>query len=80
MRRKVSSLLDEQLFLRVKLEAVRQGKQISEILAEALARHLDDTGVPLGVGSVVEKSRGAIKVSPAQLKAIMEEEDDFLAA
>ncbi|MBM4355870.1 MAG: hypothetical protein FJ109_19130 [Deltaproteobacteria bacterium] len=80
MRRKVSTLLDDRLFLRAKLEAVRRRKQLSEIFEEALARHLDDAGVPLGTGSAVEQSRGAIKATPAQLKAVMEEEDDFLVA
>jgi len=80
MRRKVSTLLEEQLYLRVKLEAVRNGKQISEILGLALARYLDESDVPEGAGSVVEKTRGILKISASQLKAVVEEEDDYLGA
>ena len=38
MRQKVSTLLEEALFRRAKLMAVRKGMQISEILGEALRR------------------------------------------
>jgi hypothetical protein len=39
-RRKVSTLLDEHLFRRAKLGSLRQRKQVSEILGEALQRYL----------------------------------------
>jgi len=80
MRRKVSTLLEDQLFMRVKLEAVRQGRQISEIMGEALANYLDEAGAPKGAGGVVRASSGAMAISAEQLDAIMEEEDDFLGA
>lgn len=43
-RKKVSTILDEHLFRRAKLEAARQGKQLSTILGDALDRYLSEAG------------------------------------
>jgi hypothetical protein len=73
-RRKVSTLLDAALYRRAKLEAVRQGKQVSEILGEALAAYLAERGGRSGAG-VVAETWGTIPVRQAALKMVMEEDD-----
>ena len=75
MRRKMSTILEEQLYRRLRLEALRQGRRISELLGEALTRYLDESGTPEGVGGVVRTSWGALKLDFEKVKAIMEDED-----
>lgn len=75
MRKKVSTLLDEGLYRRAKLEAALRGKQVSEILGEALEKYLNEesrTGRSLGA---VEETWGSVKVSREELDEIMAEED-----
>ena len=73
-RRKVSTLLDDALYRRAKLEAARQGKQVSEILGEALASYLGDSARGAGT-SVAAQTWGAMRVDEALLRAVMAEED-----
>lgn len=75
MRKKVSTLLDEGLYRRAKLEAALRGKQVSEILGEALEKYLNEesrTGRSL---DAVEETWGSVKVSREELDEIMAEED-----
>ena len=74
MRKKVSTLLDEGLYRRAKLEAALRGKQVSEILGEALEKYLDEhagRGQSLGV---VEDTWGSIRLASEELDEIMAEE------
>ncbi len=79
MKQKVSTIMDESLFRRVKLEAVRQGRTLSAILEEALGAYLSGTrGSRPPSGSSVEASWGAMAAPPELIRAIMEDEDDWL--
>lgn len=78
MRQKVSTLLEEGLFRRAKLHAVRKGMQISEILGEALHRYLDDEGSPEGIEGVVRHSFAIIRLDKDKVRAVLEEEDGLL--
>jgi hypothetical protein len=78
MQRKVSTQLDDGLFRRARLEAVRQGRPISAIIGDALRKYLDDSGTPAGLGGVVAASWGVLSAPPRQVVSIMREEDDFL--
>lgn len=78
MRKKISTLLDDALFRRVKLEAARQGKQISEIMGEALEAYVAETGKHSGARSVAAESFGAVPAPPEVVRAILEEEDSLL--
>ena len=80
MRRKISSILDENLYRRAKLESVRQGRPFSDILAEALESYLAAKRSPHGVGGVVSASRGVLKIDKKLLRKLMEEEPDWLEA
>ena len=80
MRQKISTLIDPALYRRVKLEAVRMNKQISEIVGEALAQYLDREGRgPRGTG-VVEESWGALRLPASRVKQVLEEEGSLFDA
>lgn len=75
MRKKVSTLLDEALYRRAKLEAAASGKQISEILGEALEKYLEEQRVPGRGLNVVADTWGSIEAPVADVEAIMAEDD-----
>lgn len=80
MRRKISSIMDDNLYRRAKLEAVRQSRPLSEILSDALESYLARKRSPHGVAGVVSASRGAMKIDKKLLREIMEEEPDWFEA
>ena len=80
MKTKVSTVLDENLFRRTKLEAVREGCQISAVISAALVRYLDERQVPLGAGSVVEATWGALTLDAGEVVRVLEEEDGLFDA
>ena len=79
-RQKVSTLLDEHLFRRVKLESVRQGKQVSEILGTALERYLAETGGRLATTGVAAGTWGVLKLDRRKVDRLMADEDGWLDA
>jgi hypothetical protein len=79
-RRKVSTLLDEHLFRRAKLESVRQHKQVSEILGEALERYLAETGSRLATTGVVAETWGILKLGRRKVDRLIKEEASLLDA
>jgi hypothetical protein len=80
MRQKISTLIDPALYRRVKLEAVRANKQISEIVGEALERHLDREGRGSRGTGVVEESWGALRLPAQQVERVLEQEDSLFDA
>jgi stalled ribosome alternative rescue factor ArfA len=80
MRRKVSTLLDEALFRRVKLESARQGKQISEIVGEALEFYLAGKGSRQRAASVVAETWGSLPLDKDEARRVLTEEESFLDA
>lgn len=80
MRKKVSTLLDETLFRRLKLEAVRQGKQISSMVGEALEQYLSERPVPHSGRGIVAESWGVLPLSPREVKRILDQTEDVLDA
>lgn len=73
-RRKVSTLLDDHLYRRAKLEAIRQRKQVSEIVGEALEQYLTQAGHSQATTSVVAKGWGTIKIDRRTLARLMKDE------
>jgi hypothetical protein len=73
MRKKISTVLDETLFRRTRLESARRGKQISEIVSEALEEYLGKSHQTPGPGFVAE-SYGIFKISGRKLQRVMEED------
>ncbi len=80
MRQKVSTLLDSALFRRIKLESVIQGRQIDEIVGEALELYLHIKGASGTASSVVADSWGALRLDAGQVKSILEDEDGLFDA
>jgi hypothetical protein len=76
VRQKISTLIDPGLYRRVKLESVRMNKQISEIVGEALERYLEGKG--RRHAGVVEDTWAAIRLPAAEVRAILEEEEEGL--
>ena len=79
-RRKVSTLLDEHLFRRAKLQAVRQGKQISQVLGEALERHLAGEAQPRDAASVVARTWNSLPANRRLLRRALAGEDSLFDA
>jgi hypothetical protein len=75
MRRKVSTLLEENLYRRAKVESSRQGKQLSEIIGEALDSYLNRKNASAGSLNVVAESWAVLKMPPSRVKKILNEED-----
>ena len=78
MRRKVSTLLDEALFRRAKLESARQGKQISEIVGEALEQYLSRGGSRRGSADLVTESWGVLTMRKSRVQRLLAEEEGLL--
>ena len=74
-RRKVSTLLDDHLFRRVKLESVRQRKQVSQILGEALERYLAESGSHAATTGVVAETWGVLKLDRRTIERLITDED-----
>jgi len=79
-RRKVSTLLDEHLFRRAKLESVRQGRQVSEILGEALERYLGERGSRRATTSVVADTWGVLKLDRRKIDRLLVDEGGLFDA
>jgi len=78
MRRKFSTLLDEHLYDRARLEARRQGKQIADVVGEALTEYLDERSALLGPAEVVAGSWGALRLPREGVRQLLEEEEGLL--
>ena len=80
MRRRVSTLLEERTCRRTRLEAARQGRQISDIVGEALNRYLSDAAGRPAQLHVVADSWGVMRVKPALIKRLLRDEPGILKA
>jgi hypothetical protein len=80
MRRKVSTIIDESLFLRAKVEAAHQGRPWSALLEEALLQYLQKPGASADARPTVASAWGAVVVSPEVLRRVMDDEDGWLDA
>ncbi|MGH9255228.1 MAG: hypothetical protein ACRD3C_11745 [Vicinamibacterales bacterium] len=75
MARKISTVVDEHLFRRVKLEAVRQGRPIRDVVGDALEQYLGGERDRRETNGVVARSWGALKIGRRQLGRVMAESD-----
>ena len=78
MRRKFSTLLDESLYDRTRQEAIRQGKQIADVVGDALAVSLDSKTAAFGPKGVVAESWGILALPARQVRQLLQEEDELL--
>ena len=77
MRQKFSTLLEESLVERTRGEAVRQGKQIADIVHEALAAYLDGQAAAFGPKGAVTGSWGVLPMPTRQVRELLAEEDEL---
>ena len=76
MKKKIGTMLDEDLIFRAKQLALSQRQALNQLLENALKMYLDSIEKKKNAGrnDVSEMTRGAMNISPEALKAIMEEE------
>ncbi len=72
IKRKIGTVVDEELLRRAKLAAAAQGITLSKVLEDALRDYLDRRSGTMTRG-VVASTWGAIPVDPALLRAVLEE-------
>lgn len=78
MRRKFSTLLEESLYDRTRQEAILQGKQIADVVGDALAAYLDRRAAAFGPKGVVSEAWGVLALSARQVRRLLTEEDELL--
>jgi hypothetical protein len=71
VKRKVGTILDEDLYSRVRETARQQGRGLNEILTEALERYL---GGQASRVSAVAETRATYRVSARAIRAVLEED------
>jgi len=76
MKKKIGTVLNEDLIFRAKQVALSERQALSQLLENALEMYLESVEKKKHAGrnKVSETTRGAMKISPANLKAIMEED------
>ena len=74
MKKKIGTVLDEELFLKAKQVALIQKKSLSQLFEDALRSYLSNFQKKR---EIVEATKGNMKVSPETLKAVIEEEGVF---
>jgi len=75
VKRKVGTVLDEELLWKAKQTAAREKKTLSHVLEEALQEHLArlERGGPPGAKARVKETAGVLKVSKKVLAAVLRE-------
>ena len=81
MRKKVGTILDEELIFQAKKIALAQRVSLNQVLENALKSYLPaaDKKLSKGKKNIAQATHGIMKISPVLLKAIMEEEDLYEA-
>ncbi|MBW2163394.1 MAG: hypothetical protein JRF43_02825 [Deltaproteobacteria bacterium] len=76
MKKKIGTMLDEDLIFRAKQLALSERQALNQLLENALKMYLDSIEKKKNAGrnDVCEMTRGAMNISSAALKAVMEEE------
>ncbi len=81
MKKKIGTMLDEDLIFRAKQVALSERQALNQLLENALKMYLDSIEKKKNAecNDVSEMTRGAMNISPEALKAIMEEEGVYEA-
>lgn len=81
MKKKIGTMLDEDLLFRAKQVAISQRQALSQLLENALRMYLESIEKKNKADrkEVSDTTRGAMSISPVALKAIMEEEGVYEA-
>jgi len=73
MKRKIGTVLDEELLWKAKRTAVEKKESFSQLLEDALTYYLSMHSEQRKKGAV-ERTKGILKINPKALKKIMTEE------
>lgn len=76
MKKKIGTMLDEDLFFRAKEAALSEHQALSQLLENALKMYLNALERKKKNGAyqdVAKRTKGAMKISPTSLRAVMEE-------
>lgn len=76
MKRKVSTVMEESLFRRAKMEAARQGRPLAAILEDALERYFEQPSNRPPSYKTVDECWGALYAPAELVRQIMEVEED----
>ena len=74
MKKKIGTILDEDLLLSAKHMALSQKKTLSDLLEDAIRTYL---GMQEGSLSISDETKGVMRISSASLRQVMKEESYF---
>ncbi len=76
MKKKVGTVIDEELLRQAKLVAARDDVQLAQVFEDALRQYLQRKRTT----AQADRSRGVLRASPELVHSIMEDEEGFLDA
>lgn len=79
MKKKIGTLLDEELLWEAKKAAAETKKSFSQLLEEALKTYLEKLKKKKTNSGVINRTRGVMRITPKVLEEIMEEEGVYEA-
>jgi hypothetical protein len=74
LRRKIGTIVEEDLIFKAKEVALAQKKPLNLLIEEALKTYFQNLEEPKQRKNLVESTKGIMKISKGTLKKIMEEE------
>ncbi len=74
MRKKVGTILDEELILKAKQVAILKKQSFSQLLEDALKIYLITLEKKHGKDNITQNTKGIMRIPVASLKTLMEEE------
>jgi len=74
MKKKVGTILPEELLVKARLSAVKEGKRLNQLLEEALREYLAKREERSSTRSIVEETKGALKADEELVAEILQEE------
>ncbi len=79
MKKKIGTVIDEELFVRVKQLAAARGQTFSNVMEKALRMYLEreEDAERSQKRNLSRSTKGALKVSLSDLKAVMEEKSVY---
>lgn len=77
MKKKIDTVIDENLISEAKNRASSQKLTLSQLFEEALHNYLNLKENEIEKRSIIQETKGAMRISPEKLKAVMEEESFY---
>ena len=74
MQKKIGTILDDKLLNEAKIFSRKEHITISSLIQQSLAEYLERKKPPASSFSAVDATFGALKISPQELKSILNED------